>query len=284
MIGAVVACVSARGPAQPSEPSGAGAAQAPAASAAATPTPRPDGESGTAQPDSAAAGAPVKPAAGAGRGSQPATPGATATPTPPGAPSGSTTGNDTSGPLLLTTLPEAQQGTAGDTAGSHAGNVAPVPPSGGGSAAPPARRTDGTPPGRLTLSLVADSTAPVVRSLVTITILAASNSGVVDAPLHLIYDPARLRFVDASEGDYLSRDGTGTVFLVNGLSRPGDVVIGAGRSHRSVGATGSGTLCRVRFEVLARGAARVSIGEAMAWGDDGALLAVTGGSIDLSVP
>ena len=112
----------------------------------------------------------------------------------------------------------------------------------------------------------------------TITVRATSASGVVDAPLHLTYDPALLRFADASEGDYLKGDGTGTVFLVNGLSRPGDVVIGIGRSNRSVGATGSGTLCRVRFEVIGRGATRVLIGEAMAWGDDGALLAVSGGS------
>ncbi len=118
----------------------------------------------------------------------------------------------------------------------------------------------------------------------TVTVLAASASRVVDAPLHLIYDPERLRFADASEGDFLGRDGTGTVFLVNGHSRPGDVVVGIGRSNRSSGATGSGVLCRIRFEVLARGVTRVTVGDAMAWGDDGAPLAVSGGSIDLSVP
>ena len=118
----------------------------------------------------------------------------------------------------------------------------------------------------------------------TVEVLAASSARVVDAPLHLAYDPARLRFVDALEGDYLNRDGSGTVFLVNGVSRPGDVVIGIGRSNRSRGAGGSGALCRVRFEVLAAGIARVSVGQAMAWADDGALLPVSFGSVEISVP
>jgi len=123
-----------------------------------------------------------------------------------------------------------------------------------------------------------------VRDVVTVVVLAASAARVVDAPLHLLYYPARLRFADAFEGDYLNRDGSGTVFLVNGVSRPGDVVIGIGRVNRSRGVGGSGTLCRVRFQVLAPGVTRISIGNAMAWGDDGALIAVSGGSVDLSVP
>jgi len=129
-----------------------------------------------------------------------------------------------------------------------------------------------------------DPAAPGVGSTVAVAVLAASAARVVDAPLHLLYDPARLRFAGASEGDYLNRDGSGTVFLVNGVSRPGDVVIGIGRSNRSRGTAGSGTLCRVRFEVLAPGPTRISIGNAMAWEDDGALIAVSGGSVDLSVP
>ncbi|OLC55096.1 MAG: hypothetical protein AUH92_02885 [Acidobacteria bacterium 13_1_40CM_4_69_4] len=121
-------------------------------------------------------------------------------------------------------------------------------------------------------------------SIVTIAVLAASQARVVDAPLHLLYDPARLRFEDASEGDYLNRDGSGTVFLVNGVSRPGHVLFGIGRADRSRGTGGSGTLCRARFRVLAPGIARVGVGQAMAWAEGGALLAVSGGSVDIAVP
>ena len=149
---------------------------------------------------------------------------------------------------------------------------------------PAPTRTPGTAQGRLILSLLADPATPDVRGTVTVAVLAASEARVVDAPLHLLYDPARLRFAGASEGDYLNRDGSSTVFLVNGVSRPGDVVIGIGRSSRSRGTAGSGTLCRVRFEVITSGSARISVGDAMAWGDDGAPIAVSGGSVDLSVP
>jgi hypothetical protein len=98
-----------------------------------------------------------------------------------------------------------------------------------------------------------------------------------------VYDPAQLRFIEASEGDYMNRDGGGTVFLVNGRSRPGDVVIGIGRSDRSRGVTGRGTLCRVRFEALAPGTARLSIGPAMAWAVDGSLLPVATNGAEIRV-
>ncbi len=118
----------------------------------------------------------------------------------------------------------------------------------------------------------------------TVEIGAGSSTGVVDAPLHLLYDPARLRFVAATEGDYMNRNGASTVFLVNGQSRSGDVVIGIGRTDRSHGAGGRGTLCSVRFDVLASGAARVAIGSAMAWGVDGSLLPVSTAAAEIQVP
>ena len=118
----------------------------------------------------------------------------------------------------------------------------------------------------------------------TVEIGAAASTGVVDAPLHLLYDPARLRFVAATEGDFMNRNGVSTVFLVNGQSRPGDVVIGIGRTGRSHGAGGRGILCLVRFKVLASGAARVAIGSAMAWGVGGSLLPVSTEAAEIQVP
>ena len=135
----------------------------------------------------------------------------------------------------------------------------------------------------MTLSIAVAPRSARVTDQVTVEITAASTAGVVDAPLHLAYDPARLRFIEAAEGDYMNRDGVATVFLVNGHSRPGDVVIGVGRTDRSHGALGSGTLCRVRFEALAAGTARVSIGAAMAWTVDGSLLPVTTGAAEIEV-
>ena len=154
---------------------------------------------------------------------------------------------------------------------------------GGGVATSPA-----SPPGRnaapgLTLSVVVPPQTVQVTDSVTVEVAAVSTAGVVDAPLHLVYDQARLRFLEASEGDYMNRDGGATVFLVNGHSRPGDVVIGIGRSDRSSGALGRGTLCRVRFEALAPGTATLSIGPAMAWAVDGSLLPVATNTAEIRI-
>ncbi len=166
------------------------------------------------------------------------------------------------------------------------GSHAPAPQGGTSTAvpAPPGTSTDSTSTTGLTLSvLIRQETASDVDS-VSVEIEAASSVGVVDAPLHLLYDPAQLRFLDASEGNYMSGDGAATVFLVNAQSRPGDVLIGIGRSDRSRGAGGSGTLCTLRFVVLATGTVRVAIGRAMAWAVDGSLLPVTTGAAEIKIP
>jgi hypothetical protein len=160
----------------------------------------------------------------------------------------------------------------------------PPPLQGGAATALPAPTpAGGSSSGGLALSVLIRPGTARVREELTVEIGVVSTTRVVDAPLHLLYDPARLRFLEASEGDYLRQDGAATVFLVNAQSRPGDIVIGIGRTDRSRGAGGRGTLCRVRFEALAPGAARVEIGSAMAWGTDGSLLAVTTTAAEIQV-
>lgn len=160
----------------------------------------------------------------------------------------------------------------------------PASPGGAATALPAPSPAGGDASSGLTLSVVVPAAGARVRETFTVEIAAASTSGVVDAPLHLLYDPERLRFLEASEGEYLRRDGGATVFLANGLSRPGDVIIGIGRTDRSRGARGSGILCRVRFEVLASGTARLTIGPAMAWAADGSPLPVTTHAAEIQVP
>ncbi len=159
----------------------------------------------------------------------------------------------------------------------------PAPQGGAATALPAPSPVGGGASNGLTLSVVVPVDGARVGESISIEIAAASTAGVVDAPLHLLYDPERLRFLEASEGDYLRRDGSAIVFLANGLSRPGDVIIGIGRTDRSRGARGSGTLCRVRFEVLAPGTARLAIGPAMAWSADGSLLPVTTNAAEIQV-
>jgi hypothetical protein len=136
----------------------------------------------------------------------------------------------------------------------------------------------------LVLRLSASPAALRVGDSVTVEIRASSTARVVDAPLHLVYDAARLRYLGGEEGDFLRQDGSGTVFLINGRSQPGVVTIGVGRLDRSHGQSGAGTHCRVRFEVIAPGRSRVAVGQAMAWADDGSMLPVGTDAIDISVP
>ena len=177
-------------------------------------------------------------------------------------------------------------GRTPDDKSSASRTASPPPPPQGGEATtvPVPAPAGGSSGGGLALSVVMRPGTPRVGDEVTVEIGAATSTGVVDAPLHLLYDPARLRFVAATEGDFMNRDGASTVFLVNGQSRPGDVVIGIGRTDRSHGSGGHGTLCLVRFKVLASGATTVAIGSAMAWGADGLLLPVSTGAAEVQVP
>jgi hypothetical protein len=123
--------------------------------------------------------------------------------------------------------------------------------------------------------------APEIASggIVTVDVMASSDSAVVDAPLHLNFDPNVLSFVDGSPGDFLTQGGSSIVFFADGSSRPGDVAVAAGRVERTQGARGAGLLCRVRFKGLGAGASQVIVGQAKAWGVDGAELTVlTGGT------
>ena len=136
----------------------------------------------------------------------------------------------------------------------------------------------------LVFRLSASPAALRVGDPVTVEIRASSTARVVDAPLHLVYDAAQLRYLGGEEGDFLKKDGSGTVFLINGRSQPGVVTIGVGRLDRSHGLSGAGTHCRVRFEVIAAGRSRVAVGQAMAWADDGSMLPIGTDAIDISVP
>jgi hypothetical protein len=148
-----------------------------------------------------------------------------------------------------------------------------VPP----SAAPAPPRTDETAaerPGELHLVVLASAPELAAGGITTVDVMASSTAAVVDAPLHLTYDPTVVEFVDGSPGSFLTQGGSSVVFLADGLSRPGDVAVAAGRVDRQQGASGSGLLCRVRFRALRAGSTPVVVGRAKAWGSRGEALTV----------
>jgi hypothetical protein len=122
-----------------------------------------------------------------------------------------------------------------------------------------------------------------VGEILVADVISVSPVRVVDAPLTLEYNASMLRYLDASQGEFLTRGGGSVVFLANGEARPGQVDIGIGRTDRSRGVAGEGTLCRVRFMTLATGAASLQIRQAMAWGERGAVIRVESNSVVAAV-
>jgi hypothetical protein len=141
----------------------------------------------------------------------------------------------------------------------------------------PLDETAETTPGEL--RLVAVASAPVIASgaIVTVDVMASSSSPVVDAPLHLTFDPTILEFIDGAPGDFLTQGGSSIVFLADGSSRPGDVAVAVGRVERERGASGTGLLCRVRFRAVGAGTTPVLVGDARVWGVRGEALTVLNG-------
>jgi len=154
------------------------------------------------------------------------------------------------------------------------------------SEAPPSQRQDeaaGKTPGELQLLVVASAAEIATGAILTVDVMASSSTAVVDAPLHLTFDPKVVEFVDGSPGDFLTKGGSSIVFFADGQSRPGDVAIAAGRVEREQGASGAGLLCRVRLRGVAVGATPVLVGRAKAWGARGEELTVVAGGTTVVV-
>jgi hypothetical protein len=129
--------------------------------------------------------------------------------------------------------------------------------------------------GELQLVVVASMPSIATGAVVTVDVMASSNAPVVDAPLHLNFDPTVVEFLDGVPGDFLTQGGSSIVFFADGRSRPGDVAIAAGRVERGQGAAGSGLLCRMRFRGHGPGSTSFAVGQAKAWGTRGEELAVS---------
>ena len=113
--------------------------------------------------------------------------------------------------------------------------------------------------------------------IITVDVMASSDTAILDAPLHLSFDPNVMAYVDGAPGDFLSQGGSSVVFFADGRSRPGDVAVAAGRVDRAQGATGAGLLCRVRLRGIGTGSSPVIVAQAKAWGIHGEELNVLAG-------
>lgn len=80
-------------------------------------------------------------------------------------------------------------------------------------------------------------------------------------PLLVSFDPAKLQWQDAVEGDFFRRDGATTSFSHSAEPAAGRVRVGILRNQAN-GASGQGTLVTLRFKALVAGAAQVKLEQA----------------------
>ncbi len=201
----------------------------------------------------------------------PATTGTAGTTTPPAE------ATDAPAPTSAAYVFTPEQTVAARPSSARPGSAPPGPPvSEGRDAAPrePRDERPGAPPGELRLVVVAPVRVIAAGTIISVDVMASSSSAVVDAPLHLTFDPNVLEFVDGAPGDFLTQGGSSIVFLADGSSRPGDVAVAAGRVEREHGASGAGLLCRVRFRGVGAGTTPVLVGDAKVWGTRGEALTV----------
>ncbi|MDO3376949.1 cohesin domain-containing protein [Geoalkalibacter halelectricus] len=92
----------------------------------------------------------------------------------------------------------------------------------------------------------------------TLTVNVSEVENLYSAPLYLSYDPERLEFIRAREGDFLRQGQRPTIFTTS-LVRPGTVIVGYKQGTSDAGASGGGDLFSVEFRALSRGAAQVEI-------------------------
>lgn len=161
--------------------------------------------------------------------------------------------------------------------------VSPTPAASDPEAKASASGETATTPGELQLLVVASASEIATGAIMTVDVMASSSTAVVDAPLHLTFDPNVVEFVDGATGDFLAQGGSSVVFFADGRSRPGDVAIATGRVEREQGARGEGLLCRIRFRGVGSGTTAVVVGQAKAWGARGEELSVFSGGTNVSV-
>jgi general secretion pathway protein D len=105
-----------------------------------------------------------------------------------------------------------------------------------------------------TVRLVPSAPSYRVGDRLTMEVRIENGTGVGSVPFHLRYNRAALEFVPpATEGSFLSSDGSGTVFLASDSAAGGEVVVGLSRIGGGEGASGSGTLAVFQFQAHAAG-------------------------------
>ena len=99
--------------------------------------------------------------------------------------------------------------------------------------------------------LIPSQTSYRVGETVVVEVQIEGAQRVGSVPFHLRYNRQVLEFLPpATEGPFMSADGTGTIWLARDSSGGGEVIVGLSRMGGGEGASGSGTLAVFQFQAV----------------------------------
>jgi general secretion pathway protein D len=126
------------------------------------------------------------------------------------------------------------------------------------AANPPPADTAGVPVAPSVTTVLRGPQAVAVGEVFVVTLDATSTVSVRGGPIELAFNKERLNLVDVQEGELLRQGGAATVFTKTIDAAQGAVRVGVLRSE-ATGATGTGTLVKLRFKATSTGDAEVRL-------------------------
>ncbi|MGD0580847.1 MAG: cohesin domain-containing protein, partial [Bryobacteraceae bacterium] len=133
----------------------------------------------------------------------------------------------------------------------------PLPP---GLVMPGGARTNAIPAGTLVL-LVPSAAEVTAGSTFTVQMNVMNVKDLAAAPMRLKYDPAVLKLVEVTQGDFLGKANDEVIFSQVPSKQGGETLIQLQRLPGSGGVAGSGTLLNMKFQALAAGTSPIAVAE-----------------------
>lgn len=110
----------------------------------------------------------------------------------------------------------------------------------------------------LSLSLVGPITVQTGDEF-EISVEIANAIGITNAPFYLRYESQLIKFVKATEGTFMKKDGKTSSFMTFDDEKRGKLIVGNSRIGDTEGISGSGTIMTVLFRAVQKGETRLSL-------------------------
>ena len=163
-------------------------------------------------------------------------------------------------------------------------NNAATPPPAAASQSTPASGSAIAPQGPLSLRFDPGSVSPAQGSTFALNVVLANGQDISTVSAEIVYDPKVVQFVNATQGDFLGKDGQSvTPPILRDDPASGRVRISLQRPPNMSGVSGDGTVFNLMFMAKAKGTGAFSIGASGARNSQNQPLAVQGSQAMVTV-